>query len=161
MKRYVYALGMLAVSASASYAATFYSDLVSFQNATTNLSVDSFEDDPRFITSDPIVRDDFTMEETGDTFFGTNQIGIGSPVFVGFGAVSGTGGAAYNPADTSVLNLTDFTAGTTAVGFWISSDFLPDPGTQDCQCRSKIPQNCRSNFPHFRDLVTSQIRGLS
>jgi hypothetical protein len=31
----------------------------------------------------------------------------------------------------------------------------------DCQCRSKIPQKCRSNFPHFRDLVTSQIRGLS
>jgi outer membrane protein OmpA-like peptidoglycan-associated protein len=30
-----------------------------------------------------------------------------------------------------------------------------------CQCRSKIPQKCRSNFPHFRDLVTSQIRGLS
>jgi two-component system chemotaxis sensor kinase CheA len=32
---------------------------------------------------------------------------------------------------------------------------------RDCQCRSKIPQKCRSNFPHFRDLVTSQIRGLS
>jgi hypothetical protein len=30
-----------------------------------------------------------------------------------------------------------------------------------CQCRSKIPHKCRSNFPHFRDLVTSQIRGLS
>jgi DHA1 family bicyclomycin/chloramphenicol resistance-like MFS transporter len=35
------------------------------------------------------------------------------------------------------------------------------PAMLGCQCRSKIPQKCRSNFPHFRDLVTSQIRGLS
>ena len=30
-----------------------------------------------------------------------------------------------------------------------------------CQYRSKNPQKCRSNFPHFRDLVTSQIMRLS
>jgi ribose transport system substrate-binding protein len=37
----------------------------------------------------------------------------------------------------------------------------PGYHSTECQCRSKIPQKCRSNFPHFRDLVTSQIRGLS
>ena len=36
-----------------------------------------------------------------------------------------------------------------------------DNGISSCQCRSKNPQKCRSNFPHFRDLVTSQIMRLS
>jgi len=103
-------------------ATTIFSDLTSFQTATTGLSVDSFEDDPRFVLSDPIIRDDFTIQESGDA---QNQIGVGSPAFTGIGVVSGTGSAIYNDGSSSLLNFTDFTAGTTAFGFWITHDFEP------------------------------------
>jgi hypothetical protein len=59
---------------------------------------------------------------------------------------------------------TQFEAPDLAIdGMAVLGPDIPEKTKQmaDCQCRSKIPQKCRSNFPHFRDLVTSQIRGLS
>lgn len=124
MSRLTLPVVLFFMTATAPQAATFFSDLASFQNATTNLSVDSFEDNPRFTSTDPIVRDDYTVVETGLL---DNIIGIGSPPFQGFGVVSGTGSAIYNPDVSSLLEFSAFTTGTTAFGFWLTHAFYAGP----------------------------------
>ncbi|MFL4471247.1 VPLPA-CTERM sorting domain-containing protein [Tateyamaria armeniaca] len=101
--------------ASLASAATFYSDLASFQAATTT-TVESFEDpyalQPSFTFAD------FTISETNGA---VNQIGAGTPPFSSTGVVSGTGNALYEDNGASLLNFNGFSSAFTAFGLWMTS----------------------------------------
>ena len=111
-------LGLSAVlssAASLAAAATFYTDLASFQGATTT-NVESFEN--AYAVQQSFTFADFTMSETGG---GTNQIGAGTPPFSSTGVVSGTGNALYQDNGSSVLNFNGFSSAFTAFGLWMTA----------------------------------------
>ncbi len=101
--------------ASLASAATFFSDLASFQAATTT-TVESFEN--AYAVQPSFTFTGFTISETNGT---TNQIGAGTPPFSSTGVVSGTGNALYQDNGDSLLNFTAFSSPFTAFGLWMTA----------------------------------------